>query len=50
MGIGCTGGQHRSVYLCEQIGRHFQALDPSVQIRHKELPNILEARENTPNP
>ena len=48
--IGCTGGQHRSVYLCEQIGRHFQALDPSVQIRHKELPNILEARENTPNP
>ncbi len=38
--IGCTGGQHRSVYLCEQIGRHFKQQDPNIQIRHKELPNI----------
>ena len=36
--IGCTGGQHRSVYLCEQIGRHFATNHENVQIRHKELP------------
>jgi len=22
--IGCTGGRHRSVYLCEQLGQHFK--------------------------
>lgn len=36
--IGCTGGQHRSVYLCERVGRHFATGSDNVQIRHKELP------------
>lgn len=36
--IGCTGGQHRSVYLCEKIARHFSEHNDNVQIRHKELP------------
>lgn len=36
--IGCTGGQHRSVYLCDRIGKHFHTLHENVQIRHKELP------------
>jgi UPF0042 nucleotide-binding protein len=35
--IGCTGGQHRSVYLAEKLGQHFQELHPDVQIRHREL-------------
>lgn len=35
--IGCTGGQHRSVFLCEKLGRHFQACGYNVQVRHKEL-------------
>jgi len=35
--IGCTGGQHRSVYLCEQIGAHFSRAHPNTLIRHKEL-------------
>lgn len=35
--IGCTGGQHRSVYLCERIGAFFADLHQNVQIRHKEL-------------
>ncbi|MAM89286.1 RNase adapter RapZ [Allohahella sp. A8] len=35
--IGCTGGQHRSVYLCEQLGREFRDFYDNVQIRHKEL-------------
>lgn len=37
--IGCTGGQHRSVYLCQQIGTHFSKAQENVQIRHKELPS-----------
>ncbi len=40
--IGCTGGQHRSVYLCDQIGQHFTKLYNNVQIRHKELPPPLK--------
>ncbi len=34
--IGCTGGQHRSVYLCEQLAGHFAA-SAQVQLRHREL-------------
>jgi UPF0042 nucleotide-binding protein len=34
--IGCTGGQHRSVYLAQTIGESFQRTHPSVQIRHRE--------------
>jgi UPF0042 nucleotide-binding protein len=32
--IGCTGGQHRSVYLVERLARHFSALFPQVTTRH----------------
>ncbi len=35
--IGCTGGQHRSVFLCEKLGRHFEGCGYNVQVRHKEL-------------
>ena len=35
--IGCTGGQHRSVYLAERLARHFEDRYPSVAIRHREL-------------
>jgi len=40
--IGCTGGQHRSVYLCEQIGQYFTQIYNNVQIRHKELSHSLK--------
>ncbi|HEC18946.1 MAG TPA: RNase adapter RapZ [Gammaproteobacteria bacterium] len=36
--IGCTGGQHRSVYLTERIGQHFQGQRENVIIRHRDLP------------
>lgn len=35
--VGCTGGQHRSVYLCEKLAAHFAALLPEVRLRHREL-------------
>ena len=33
--IGCTGGQHRSVYLVEQLVRHFRKKYPQVLARHQ---------------
>lgn len=36
--LGCTGGQHRSVYLCERLGAHFAGHFRNVQVRHRELP------------
>ncbi len=36
--VGCTGGQHRSVYLVERIVSELQHDYPNVIIRHNELP------------
>jgi aminoglycoside/choline kinase family phosphotransferase len=36
--FGCTGGQHRSVYLAEQLAKHLQAGEAvEVAVRHIEL-------------
>lgn len=35
--IGCTGGQHRSVYITQQLGEYFKQQGQQVQIRHKTL-------------
>lgn len=35
--IGCTGGQHRSVYVAEKLAEAFRKEHSAVQIRHREL-------------
>jgi RNase adapter protein RapZ len=35
--IGCTGGQHRSVYFVEQLSAYFKQQKQKVIIRHREL-------------
>lgn len=39
--FGCTGGQHRSVFLAEQLAKHLRAGgDVDVDVRHLELENV----------
>ncbi|MES9834989.1 MAG: RNase adapter RapZ [Candidatus Thiodiazotropha sp.] len=35
--VGCTGGQHRSVFLVERLARHFAQAGLDVMSRHREL-------------
>jgi RNase adaptor protein for sRNA GlmZ degradation len=32
--FGCTGGQHRSVYLAEQLAKHLHTAGVTVELRH----------------
>jgi UPF0042 nucleotide-binding protein len=34
--IGCTGGQHRSVYFVERLARRFEGAAATL-VRHREL-------------
>lgn len=37
--IGCTGGQHRSVYFVEKLANYFGQHHSNIQVRHRELGN-----------
>lgn len=38
--IGCTGGQHRSVYFVERLAAHFKRFHPLVLARHQVVGRI----------
>lgn len=35
--LGCTGGQHRSVYFAEKLTEHFRTGGQQTMVRHREL-------------
>lgn len=43
IGVGCTGGRHRSVHVVERLAKHLTGQGWRVSTRHREL-----AREGTP--
>ncbi len=36
IGIGCTGGRHRSVFVVEELARRLQIRNASIRIRHRD--------------
>ncbi|GGW51330.1 RNase adapter RapZ [Vreelandella hamiltonii] len=55
--IGCTGGQHRSVYMVEQLAQALVKRTGAIQLRHRELglqytlselPATVDATSSTP--
>ncbi len=47
--IGCTGGQHRSVFVAEKLYRRFSSDWVNVQIRHRELIQNMAPSESVFN-
>ncbi|MGB5532336.1 MAG: RNase adapter RapZ, partial [Acidimicrobiia bacterium] len=36
VGVGCTGGRHRSVAIAEAIGRHLRTEGRDVTVHHRD--------------
>ncbi len=37
IGVGCTGGRHRSVYIAEELGARLNALGIHAAVRHRDI-------------
>ena len=35
--VGCTGGQHRSVFIANKLYEHLRTLEYNVEITHREI-------------
>ena len=46
--LGCTGGQHRSVYVAEKLYAFFRGKFPEVNVRHRELKRQVTSDPNAP--
>ncbi|MBI5194452.1 MAG: RNase adapter RapZ [Nitrospirae bacterium] len=40
IGVGCTGGRHRSVFIAETLEKHINQIGFDTTIRHRDLPKI----------
>jgi UPF0042 nucleotide-binding protein len=45
--IGCTGGQHRSVYMVERLKEWFAQHNIPVDVRHRDMPRPPHASKNS---
>lgn len=48
VGLGCTGGRHRSVVLGEVLARHLRGLGYRVHVRHRDLRKEEREDETVP--
>ena len=46
--VGCTGGQHRSVYIVDRLAAEFAVRFPRVTVRHGSLPVSQLAKVSAP--
>ena len=46
--FGCTGGQHRSVYLAEQLAKHLRGAGAKIVLRHIELEKMRKSVDAVP--
>ncbi len=46
--VGCTGGQHRSVYIAERLAAHAAERWPQVSLRHSALPDTVKSLRTLP--
>lgn len=45
--VGCTGGQHRSVYITEKLAEGIAAQHPHIRIKHRELERKNNAKSES---